>query len=169
MTEPVLLEAESIPVKVVIRVRPLIPLELGLGATECVTVDEKTNTVFINERSFTFDSVFGSKCTQDFVYEESVRDLLLSSFNGYNTTIFAYGQTGSGKTYTMGTGFDNDVEEEQRGILPRMINDIFDKLNTDVEQCASEGVSYEVYASSLLLVFFILDLPKYTMRKSMIY
>ena len=100
--------ASSIPVRVVVRVRPLIPLETETGAEECVTVDDKSHSVFVSDRSFCFDSVFGSGCTQDFVYEESVRDLLNSSFSGYNTTIFAYGQTGSGKTYTMGTGVEED-------------------------------------------------------------
>ena len=146
--------ADSIPVKVVVRVRPLIPMELEYGATDCVTVDERTNAVFVNDRNFTFDTVFGSKCSQDFVYEESVRDLLASSFNGYNTTIFAYGQTGSGKTYTMGTSLDVSMEGEQEGILPRMIHDIFDKLNMEVEDNAEKGYSYEIYASYFYLIIF---------------
>ena len=141
------MKVDSIPVKVVVRVRPLIPLELEYGATECVTVDEKNDTVFVDDRSFNFDRVFGTKCNQDFIYEETVCDLLDSSFNGYNTTIFAYGQTGSGKTYTMGTGFERGIEDEEKGILPRMIDAIFNKLDTDVEICAKEGYSYEFYAS----------------------
>lgn len=140
--------ASSIPVRVVVRVRPLIPLETETGAEECVTVDDKSHSVFVSDRSFCFDSVFGSGCTQDFVYEESVRDLLNSSFSGYNTTIFAYGQTGSGKTYTMGTGVEEDgLDEDNRGILPRMITDIFGKLDAETESCAAEGTCYEIYAS----------------------
>lgn len=138
---------ESIPVKVVVRVRPLISLELTTGSSECVTVDEKNGTVFVNDRAFVFDSVFGTKCTQDFVYSESVKDLLTSSFNGYNTTIFAYGQTGSGKTFTMGTGAGNEAEEDNKGILPRMIADLYEQLDVEVEKCAKEGYSYEIYAS----------------------
>lgn len=138
---------ESIPVKVVVRVRPLISLEKTTGAGECVTVDEKNGTVIVNDRAFVFDSVFGTKCTQDFVYSESVKDLLTSSFGGYNTTIFAYGQTGSGKTYTMGTGGENDAEEDNRGILPRMISDLYEQLDAEVERCAEEGYVYEIYAS----------------------
>ena len=141
------LAADSIPVRVVVRIRPLIPLEIETGAEECVTVNDKSNSVFVSDRSFAFDFVFGTKCTQDFVYEESVRDLLNSSFAGYNTTIFAYGQTGSGKTYTMGTGADDGLDEDKRGILPRMIADIFNKLDADTEACAVEGTSYEIYAS----------------------
>ena len=137
---------DAIPVRVVIRVRPLIATETTSGASECVTVDEKTGSVFVNDRTFHFDGVFGTNCSQEYVYTKSVRELLSSSFEGYNTTIFAYGQTGSGKTYTMGTGCEN-VSGEQRGILPRMITDLFDHLNSEVEKSAAEGYSYEIYAS----------------------
>ena len=143
---------DSIPVRVVVRVRPLISLELSSGAGECVTVDENTGSVYVNDRAFLFDQVFGSKCTQDFVYSESVSDLLASSFNGYNTTIFAYGQTGSGKTYTMGTGVDDGGDDDRKGILPRMISDLFERLDAEVEKCANEGYSYEVYSSWQVLL-----------------
>ena len=44
---------------------------------------------------------------------------------GYNGTIFAYGQTSSGKTYTMeGLSLDS----ENRGIIPRMMGYIFQKI-----------------------------------------
>lgn len=34
-------------------------------------------------------------------------------------------QTGSGKTYTMGTGFDMNVTEEEKGIIPRAVQQLF--------------------------------------------
>lgn len=34
-------------------------------------------------------------------------------------------QTGSGKTYTMGTGFDLSVSEEELGIIPRAVRQLF--------------------------------------------
>lgn len=37
----------------------------------------------------------------------------------------AYGQTGSGKTYSMGTGFDRDICEENEGIIPRAVRHLF--------------------------------------------
>ena len=46
---------DSIPVRVIVRVRPLISLELSSGAGECVTVDEKTGSVFVNDRAFFLD------------------------------------------------------------------------------------------------------------------
>ena len=44
---------------------------------------------------------------------------------GYNGTIFAYGQTGSGKTYTM---MGPNIEDEQRGMIPRITQQIFDGI-----------------------------------------
>jgi len=46
--------------------------------------------------------------------------------DGYNGTIFAYGQTSSGKTHTM-LGEDIEIEEE-RGIIPRLVTGIFNKI-----------------------------------------
>ena len=46
--------------------------------------------------------------------------------NGYNGTIFAYGQTGSGKTYTM---MGSEIaDEERRGIIPRITDQIFTSI-----------------------------------------
>jgi kinesin family protein 5 len=46
---------------------------------------------------------------------------------GYNGTVFAYGQTGSGKTFTM-MGADID-DENTKGIIPRIIEQIFTSIN----------------------------------------
>lgn len=144
----------TIPVKVVVRVRPLIELEMQGGASDCVTVDEDNNTVFVNNRPFSFDRVFGSHCSQEFVYEESVRELLCSSLNGYNATVFAYGQTGSGKTYTMGTDMKEKGEEETQGILPRMVNDLFVQLRKRSEEECSYAVSVSFWRCLCLMCSF---------------
>lgn len=41
----------------------------------------------------------------------------------FNVCVFAYGQTGSGKTWTMTGG-----KGEQRGITPRVIEEIFGNI-----------------------------------------
>jgi kinesin family protein 5 len=47
-------------------------------------------------------------------------------FEGINGTMFAYGQTASGKTHTcLGPSLD---DEEQRGVIPRIIDEIFQKI-----------------------------------------
>lgn len=50
---------------------------------------------------FSFDHVYDEHSTQEFVYENTAKQAVLSVLEGYNATILAYGQTGTGKTYTM--------------------------------------------------------------------
>lgn len=57
---------------------------------------------------------------------------------GFNCTIFAYGQTGTGKTYTM----SGDMTEtlgmltDEAGIIPRVLQNLFNKLEIDdTENC----------------------------------
>ena len=47
---------------------------------------------------------------------------------GYNTATFAYGQTGAGKTTTMLGDFQ---PREARGLLPRLLEDIFDHIREE--------------------------------------
>jgi len=65
-----------------------------------------------------------------------------AAWAGYNACIFAYGQTGSGKSYSMmGTPQD-------KGIIPRLCEAIFDKINsnTDPTIAFKVEVSYmEIY------------------------
>jgi kinesin family protein 5 len=60
------------------------------------------------------------------VYKTAVEPIVESVLDGYNGTIFAYGQTSSGKTHTM---LGEDIEnEEERGIIPRLVTGIFNKI-----------------------------------------
>ena len=52
-------------------------------------------------RSLARSPVYGEQRGQRDVYEQTARDAVLSTLQGYNATIIAYGQTGTGKTYTM--------------------------------------------------------------------
>eukprot|EP00903_Cladosiphon_okamuranus_P011418 g10760.t1 len=54
---------------------------------------------------------------------EDTRNLVQSALDGYNVCVFAYGQTGSGKTWTMTGG-----KGEQRGLTPRVIEEIFGNI-----------------------------------------
>jgi len=76
-----------------------------------------------------------------------VTSLVDAFFTGYNGTVFAYGQTGSGKTYTMGIGSCVYLDEIQKGIVPRALNDIFRKkeaLEQDVV-CKLSVTFIEIY------------------------
>jgi len=55
------------------------------------------------------------------LYNDYIIDLVDGCFRGFNATVFAYGQTGSGKTYTMGTGSQVSLLQEELGIVPRVL------------------------------------------------
>ena len=88
-----------------------------------------------NSRSFLFDKAFSSSESQSSVYEACVTDLLQAFFDGYNATVLAYGQTGSGKTFTMGSSNSFNVNDEDLGIIPRVIKAIFEKIEFLKEKC----------------------------------
>jgi hypothetical protein len=52
----------------------------------------------------------------------------------------AYGQTGSGKTYTMGSGFDVEIQQGQVGIIPRAIHHLFDAIHNRINKAQETGV-----------------------------
>ncbi|GIX85743.1 kinesin-like protein KIF21A [Caerostris extrusa] len=113
-------------VRVAVRIRPQISNEVFDMCHVCTTVTPGEPQVWLgNDKAFTFDHVFNMNTTQDTVYTSCIQDLLDGCFKGYNATILAYGQTGSGKTYTMGTGFDMSASEEEIGIIPRAVNQLF--------------------------------------------
>merc|ERR1712216_1010705 len=98
------------------RIRPLSKKEVGQGDTnETSQID--LQTVKVGDSDFMFDSVW-TPGTQDEVFEDC-QDLIQSSVDGYNVTMFAYGQTGAGKTFTM-AGVPG-----QLGVTPRTITELF--------------------------------------------
>ena len=99
-----------------------------------VKIEEASNEIFLYKESneipisFNFDKIFGGDTNQCDLYNNCVRPLVGSLFEGINATILAYGQTGSGKSYTMGTHciYDKDSDNfGKNGIIPKLIEDIF--------------------------------------------
>ena len=71
------------------------------------------------------------------------KDVIDSALEGFNGTIFAYGQSGSGKTFTMTGGI---INFDQRGIIPRTVSYLFNKINSDKDWHYELSVSYmEIY------------------------
>ena len=75
---------------------------------------------------FNFDQVFNSNAPQALIYEQAVKPIVLGVMEGFNGTVFAYGQTSSGKTHTM-LG-PNITDEAERGMIPRMVDHIFQDI-----------------------------------------
>ncbi|XP_074251582.1 kinesin-like protein KIF27 isoform X2 [Saimiri boliviensis] len=142
---------EEIPVKVAVRIRPLLYKEVLHNHQVCVRVIPNSQQIIIGrDRVFTFDFVFGKNSTQDEVYNTCIKPLVLSLIEGYNATVFAYGQTGSGKTYTIGGGHVASVVESQKGIIPRAIQEIFQSISEHPSIDFNVKVSYiEVYKEDL--------------------
>lgn len=118
--------AEGSSVKVGVRVRPLLTKE---KTQPNVLSNHDHNSLEFKGQTFTFDHVFGVEKSQQNLYEETAAPMLKSFLEGYNVTIMAYGQTGSGKSYTMGTGDVSLEDQENQGLIPRFIFDLFENLN----------------------------------------
>ncbi|XP_053160014.1 kinesin-like protein KIF27 isoform X2 [Hemicordylus capensis] len=142
---------EEIPVKVAVRIRPLLSKEVLHNHQVCMRLIPNTQQVITGkDRVFTFDFVFGKHSTQEEVYTTCIKPLVSSLIEGYNATVFAYGQTGSGKTYTIGGGHIASVAEEERGIIPRAIQEIFQIISENHNIDFTVKVSYiEVYKEEL--------------------
>ncbi|NXX76263.1 KIF14 protein, partial [Urocolius indicus] len=139
---------ENSKVIVAVRVRPFSHREknensdpvISMSGSEATVLNAVTNQVY----SFSYDFCFWSfdKCHPDFasqamIYKTLAVPLLERAFQGYNTCLFAYGQTGSGKSYTM-MGF-----EEDKGIIPRLCEDIF----TQIAQMDKQQILYHLEMS----------------------
>ncbi|XP_004949263.1 kinesin-like protein KIF27 isoform X2 [Gallus gallus] len=142
---------EEIPVKVAVRIRPLLSKEVLHNHQVCVRLVPNTQQIIIGkDRAFTFDFVFGKNSTQGEVYTVCIKPLLLSLTEGYNATVFAYGQTGSGKTYTIGGGHIASIAEDEKGIIPRAIQELFQHISENHNIDFHVKVSYiEVYKEEL--------------------
>lgn len=121
----------------------------------CVVMENYTDAKgFPAERerqAFDFDECFWSIppeqnipttmpfATQKYVYEHTGQLALNWALGGFNVCLFAYGQTGSGKTYSM-LGIDSDP-----GISPRMVDELFDRINQPGVRTIIKCNFFEIY------------------------
>ncbi|KAJ2510197.1 hypothetical protein H4217_007988, partial [Coemansia sp. RSA 1939] len=136
-------------INVAIRIRPPNQREQRLSAQVLLpwTVQRDTITQRLNSdgrvsngNSFTFDRVFDQKENTQRVYDDVVKQIIVSSMNGFNGTIFAYGQTSSGKTHTM-HGSNTEL-----GIITRAVGEMFRIVESDPDREYLIRVSFlEIY------------------------
>ncbi|PKK68872.1 kinesin-domain-containing protein [Rhizophagus irregularis] len=135
-------------IRVMCRVRPYTDKEKEIEQVSLECFDDKHTIqvstkrlrlwqMQIEKSTYEFDHVFNTSADQKEVYLE-LSPLVQSAIDGYNVCIFAYGQTGSGKTYTME---GNVNSPEKKGVIPRSIDEIFDKI----EETNKLGWNFEVY------------------------
>ncbi|KAL0619690.1 Kinesin-like protein KIF7 [Plecturocebus cupreus] len=139
--------AEEAPVRVALRVRPLLPKELLYGHQSCLQVEPRLGRVTLGrDRHFGFHVVLAEDAGQEAVYQACVQPLLEAFFQGFNATVFAYGQTGSGKTYTMGEASVASLLEDEQGIVPRAMAEAFKLIDeNDLLDCLVHVSYLEVY------------------------
>ncbi|XP_006229477.1 kinesin-like protein KIF7 isoform X3 [Rattus norvegicus] len=139
--------AEEAPVRVALRVRPLLPKELLHGHQSCLQVEPERGRITLGrDRHFGFHVVLGEDAGQEAVYQACVQPLLEAFFEGFNATVFAYGQTGSGKTYTMGEASVASLHEDEQGIIPRAMAEAFKLIDeNDLLDCLVHVSYLELY------------------------
>uniref|UniRef100_A0A8C1WNZ8 Kinesin family member 21A n=1 Tax=Cyprinus carpio TaxID=7962 RepID=A0A8C1WNZ8_CYPCA len=121
-------------------IRPQLAKEKIEGCHICTFVTPgEPQVVLGKDKAFTYDYVFDMDSTQDTIYANCTEKLIEGCFEGYNATIFAYGQTGSGKTYTMGTGFDVTIPDEELGIIPRAVSHLYKGIEQRRQAAADQG------------------------------
>ncbi len=97
-----------------------------------VTQSPHTNPDTSRTVDYTFDHSFGPRDSTKDIYENSVRDSVVSTMEGYHASVFAYGQTATGKTYTMtgSNGMKNydPNNDSAKGIIQFAIQDCFNYI-----------------------------------------
>ncbi|XP_047519330.1 kinesin-related protein 4-like isoform X2 [Pieris napi] len=137
-------------IKVVVKVRPLIPREIEdklfyqwrVKNTTLYQIDQNGRDCGQN---FTFDKVYDKDAKTSEVYNDIAKPIVEAAIAGINGTIFAYGQTSSGKTHTM-TGTD-----ESPGIIHLAVLNLFDLIRKIPDRDFLLRVSFvEIYNETLI-------------------
>uniref|UniRef100_A0A8C8ZFE2 Kinesin-like protein KIF21A n=1 Tax=Prolemur simus TaxID=1328070 RepID=A0A8C8ZFE2_PROSS len=124
-----------------LEIRPQLAKEKIEGCHICTSVTPGEPQVFLGkDKAFTFDYVFDIDSQQEQIYIQCIEKLIEGCFEGYNATVFAYGQTGAGKTYTMGTGFDVNIIEEEQGIISRAVKHLFKSIEEKKHTAIKSGL-----------------------------
>lgn len=127
-------------VQVALRIRPQSASERIEMCRICTNVTPNNPQVILGkDKAFTYDLVFDINSKQYEIYRDCIDNLIEGCLDGYNATVLAYGQTGSGKTYTMGTGFDVNISEEEEGIIPRAVAHLFNGIEKCKQSAKENG------------------------------
>ncbi|CAK7224428.1 Kinesin-related motor protein [Sporothrix eucalyptigena] len=151
--------AEETNINVVVRCRGRNEREVRENSAVVVnTAGAKGKTVelmmgpnALSNKTYNFDRVFSPAADQGMIFDDVVKPILDEMLSGFNCTIFAYGQTGTGKTYTM----SGDMSEtlglltDAAGIIPRVLQALFNKLNADESDSIVRCSFIELYNEEL--------------------
>jgi hypothetical protein len=143
-------DSDSAAVKVYVRLRP--PKKDASRIQSFLKIDSKIpskieirdpNPIKHHQVVFSFNQIFKTDTSQEAVFTSMMKPQIDHVLQGSNACCFAYGQTGSGKTHTM-FGMSGPTDEE-RGMIPRAAEYLFDSFKTTPNTVAI-GVSFlEIY------------------------
>lgn len=146
-------------VRVVARLRPLLPAELErdiiIDAATQDTVKIPNPKKDAESYSFHFNSVYDQSATQQALFDQEIAPTVKSLFKGLDVCIFAYGVTGTGKTHTMRGG----KTMAERGVIPRLLSAIYRRSRkTEKDSAGATSVSvvmsyYEIYCDRVYDLF----------------
>eukprot|EP01137_Pigoraptor_chileana_P026532 Opistho-2@7958 len=138
-------------VRVVVRTRPTAnfaqdKIRLSPEAKSINIHIDKKDQGFINNQqldwNFKVDNILHN-ASQEAIYDDCARSIVVKTLDGFNGTIMAYGQTGAGKTFTMTGATEN---YKHRGLIPRAIAQIFREVSARPESAVTVRISYlEIY------------------------
>lgn len=140
------------------RLRPLVERERG--QRHCLRIEDKQVYVStealdakqqldVQKKAFAFDVAMDSTdpnspeyVSQERCYELMGERMVQHMLQGFNTCLFCYGQTGTGKTTTI---MGNDKPRSERGLLMRLVDDVF----AEAEKRREEGCQVHVVLQML--------------------
>ena len=163
---------DDMRIRVVVRKRPMSNAEVAVAGNvdvlhtlryakhgKVLVYNPKTRvdlTKSVETIPFCLDNVFDEDATNVQIYEQTVRPLIPSLFEGQWATIFAYGQTGSGKTFTMmgssatTTSIGAEDAATNLGLYYMAALDLFQAMQTAGFEDYSLSVSlFEIYSGKL--------------------
>lgn len=117
---------------------------LGDSVLHCLRTKEKYAFGKFCEFNYNIDKVYSTEAKTPIIFDDVVKNLISSTIQGMNATIFAYGQTASGKTFTVrGT-------ETCPGLIPLSLNEIFKEISKVRDRKFKVSVSFlELYNETI--------------------
>ncbi|XP_022961552.1 kinesin-like protein KIN-1 isoform X2 [Cucurbita moschata] len=146
------------------RFRPLSSKERrDHGDAVCIQCVDSETFIFKDEKAeeftFNFDRVFYEKSEQTDVYRFLAQPIVQDALNAVNGTIITFGQTGAGKTYSMEGPGILECDAVEKGLLPRVVEEIFEctKFSDETSKYTIKLSMVEIYMEKVRDLF---DLSK---------
>ncbi|CAN6323376.1 unnamed protein product [Urochloa humidicola] len=139
-------------VKVVVRVRPTVSRPVD-GKDLWFVRKTAPESVAVGDRSFAVDGVLDDRASQADAFDLVGLPMIENALAGFNTSLVCYGQSGTGKTYTMwgplGAMVDSGSDHADRGVVPRVFQDLFSRIQRMQESSPEKQTSYQCRCSFL--------------------